>query len=127
MERHNKAMERLTELKKLKHERQNKYLILESFIKGIEARPLVLDEFDDKLWAVAIKKVRVMPDGKLAFNFKDGSKIEGWKVNEFTCFPCFTRSYAWQYHHAVISVLRSSLSAAASNDIACCNTSLKRL
>ena len=76
LERHRKALEQVARIEKLKRERQNKYLMLESFIKGIEARPLVLEEFDDKLWAVAIKKVRVMPDGRLAFSFKDNKEIE---------------------------------------------------
>jgi len=58
-------MERVVELEKLKCERQNKYLMLETFIKGIESSPLVLEEFDDKLWAVAVEKVKVMPDGRL--------------------------------------------------------------
>jgi site-specific DNA recombinase len=76
LERHRKALEQVARIEKLKRERQNKYLMLESFIKGIETRPLVMEEFDDKLWAVAIKKVRVMPDGRLAFSFKDDSEIE---------------------------------------------------
>jgi hypothetical protein len=76
LERYRKATERVTELEKLKCERQNKSLMLETFIKGIESRPLVLDEFDDKLWLVAVEKVKVMPDGRLVFNFKDGTETE---------------------------------------------------
>jgi hypothetical protein len=52
LERHRKALERAAKIEKLKRERQNKYLMLESFVKGIESRPLVLEEFDDNLWAV---------------------------------------------------------------------------
>lgn len=76
LERHHKATERVAELEKLKCERQNKSLVLETFIKGVGSRTLVLDEFDDKLWAVAIEKVKVMPDGRLVFSFKDGTEIE---------------------------------------------------
>jgi len=69
LERHRKATERIAELEKLKCERQNKSLMLATFIKGIESRPLVLEEFDDKLWAVAVEKAKVMPDGRLVFRF----------------------------------------------------------
>ena len=76
LERHRKATERVAELEKLKCERQNKSLMLETFIKGIESRPLVLEIFDDKLWAVAVEKVKVMPDGRVVFSFKDGTEFE---------------------------------------------------
>lgn len=51
--------------------------MLEGFIREIESQPLVLEEFDEKLWAVAVGKVKVMPDGRLVFSFKDGTKIQG--------------------------------------------------
>ncbi len=76
LERHRKATERVSELEKMKCARQNKSLMLDTFIKGVETRPLVLEEFDDKLWAVAIENVKVMPDGRLVFSFKDGTEIE---------------------------------------------------
>jgi DNA invertase Pin-like site-specific DNA recombinase len=76
LERHRKATERVTELEKLKCERQNKLLMLDIFIKGTESRPLVLDQFDDKLWAMAVEKVKVMPDDRLVFLFKDGTELE---------------------------------------------------
>jgi site-specific DNA recombinase len=77
LERHRKALERAAKIEKLKRERQNKYLMLESFVKGIESRPLVLEEFDDNLWAVAVKEVNIATKGKLIFSFRDGTKIEG--------------------------------------------------
>lgn len=76
IERHRKATERVAELENLKCERQNKSLMLDTFIKGIESRPLILEEFDDKLWVVAVEKVNVMSDGRLVFSFKDGTEIE---------------------------------------------------
>ncbi|MBS3873481.1 MAG: hypothetical protein KGZ92_09125 [Firmicutes bacterium] len=54
------------------------------FIKGIEARPLVLDEFDEKLWVVAVETVRVMPDGGLLFQFKNGA---GFEDSQKKCSP----------------------------------------
>lgn len=50
--------------------------MLEGFIQGIEARPLVLEELDEKLWVVAVEKVRVMPDGRMLFQFKNGTVVE---------------------------------------------------
>ncbi|MHB1652326.1 MAG: recombinase family protein [Desulfitobacteriaceae bacterium] len=76
LERHCKATKQVAELEKLKIERQNKSLMLETFIKGVESRPLVLEEFDEKLWSVSVGKVKVMLDGRLVFSFKDGTEIE---------------------------------------------------
>ena len=45
-------------------------------VRKLEARPLVLDEFDEKLWAVALEKVKVLPDGRLLFQFKNGAVVE---------------------------------------------------
>jgi hypothetical protein len=36
-----------------------------------------LEEFDEKLWVVAVEVVTVTTGGKLVFSFKDGTKIEG--------------------------------------------------
>lgn len=77
LERHRKATERVAELEGLRRERQSKFLMLEGFIQGIEARPLVLEEFDEKLWTMAVETVRVMPDGRMMFGFRDGTEIEG--------------------------------------------------
>jgi len=77
MERYRKASERLAELDEQRREHQNKFLMLETFIKGIESCPMVLDEFDDKLWAVAVAKLTITIKGKLVYRFKDGAEIEG--------------------------------------------------
>ena len=77
LERHRKATDRVAELEGLRRERQSKFLMLEGFIQGIEGRPLVLDEFDEKLWVMAVEVVKVMPDGRLLFQFKNGAVVEG--------------------------------------------------
>ena len=77
LKRHRKATERVAELERLKRERQNKSLVLDTFIRNIESQPLVLEEFDEKLWAVAIEKVKVILDGMLVFSFKEGTEVEG--------------------------------------------------
>ena len=77
LERYGKATDRVAELERLRRERQSKFLMLEGFIQGIEAGPLVLGDFDEKLWAVAVEVVRVTSTGRMAFDFKDGTEIEG--------------------------------------------------
>jgi len=69
--------ERVAELEGLRRERQSKFLMLEGFIQGIETRALVPEEFDERLWVVAVEKVTVTTRGKLVFSFKDGTEIEG--------------------------------------------------
>lgn len=76
LERHQKAIERVAVLEGMKQEKQSKFLILDSFIKEIQTRPTVIDEFDERLWTVTVDKVTVMPDSKLVFGFKDGSAVE---------------------------------------------------
>ena len=56
-------------------------MILDGFIREIEFRPLVIDEFDERLWAVAIDRVTVIANGGLVFKFKDGSEINNAKVS----------------------------------------------
>lgn len=53
--------------------------MLATFIKGIESHPLVLDEFDDNLWTVAVGNAKVMLDGRLVVGFEDGAEIEGFQ------------------------------------------------
>jgi DNA invertase Pin-like site-specific DNA recombinase len=75
IERHRKATERVNDLEALKKERQNKNQTLEGFIHKLESSKCTIDEFDERLWMVAVDKVTIMPDGKLVFCFKDGTVI----------------------------------------------------
>jgi len=77
LDRHRKATERVTELERLRRERQGKLLMLDGFIRAIETRPLVLEEFDEKLWVVAVEKITVTTKGKAVFGFRCGIEIEG--------------------------------------------------
>ena len=52
-----------------------KAVILDGFIREIVSRPLVITEFDERLWVVAVDRVTVMADGGLTFRFKDGSEV----------------------------------------------------
>ena len=76
LDRYRKAIDRISELEDQKKARKTKNLILDTYIRGIESQPLVIDGFDDRLWVVAIDRVTVMADGGLTFRFKDGSEIK---------------------------------------------------
>ena len=47
------------------------------FVKTLDAKNQLLEEFDDWLWLTTIEKVTVYPDGKLLFKFYYGEEIEG--------------------------------------------------
>jgi len=75
MERHRIATERVAELEDKQRNRQNKSLTLERFIREIETRPLVIEEFDESLWLGAIDKVIVHGAGDIQIAFRDGTVI----------------------------------------------------
>ena len=66
-------MDHVSELEDKKRARNTKNLILDGFIREIEFRLLVIDEFDDRLWAVIVDRVIVTADGRLTLRFKDGT------------------------------------------------------
>ena len=76
MERHRIAKERVAELEAILIKRREKHKILESFIRDIKTRPLLIEEFDEKLWSAVIDKVMVLVDGRLEFCFKDCTRVE---------------------------------------------------
>jgi site-specific DNA recombinase len=75
MERHRIATERIAELEDQRRNRQNKSLVLDGFIQEIETRPLVIDEFDEKLWLAVIDKVIIHDANDIHFTFRDGTVI----------------------------------------------------
>ena len=75
-ERHRIATKRAAELKTLLMKRGEQYKTIDSFIRDIETRPLIIEEFDEKLWTAIVDKVTVLPDSRLVFCFKDGTTIE---------------------------------------------------
>ncbi len=56
-------------------ERQAKNLAIETFLRQLLSRPLAIDEFDERLWVVAVDTVMVIRDGGLMFRFKDGTEV----------------------------------------------------
>ena len=69
-ERHRLVIAQIAELEYTKRERQNKGLVLAGFIRELESRPLVIDEFDERLWMAAVEKVTVGIDGRMVFGFR---------------------------------------------------------
>ena len=76
LQRYNRITERLSDLEAQRSKRHDKRKLLESFIRDIRTRPLVLEEFDEKLWIAVIDKVKVLSDGRMQFYFKDGTCVE---------------------------------------------------
>ena len=70
-----KARKHQAELEESKWEKQNKNRLLDNFIRNIERSGKSISDFDDRLWAAAVDKVTVQPDGTLVFRFKDGTEI----------------------------------------------------
>ena len=50
---------------------------METYLSSIAANPLILTEFDGKLWTAAIDRVTVMLDNTFVFRFKDGTEVVG--------------------------------------------------
>ena len=68
------ATEQVAGLETLRNTLREKHKTLEDFIRDIETRPVIIDEFDEKLWLAIIDKVTVLPDGRLVF--KGGTDIK---------------------------------------------------
>ena len=71
-ERHRSITEQIADLEIQKREWQKRSLVLDNFIQELTSRPLVIDEFDERLWMVAVEKVTVGVDGGMLFGFKGG-------------------------------------------------------
>lgn len=71
-EQHRFLLDQINDLESQKHDQQNRSLVLDNFIKELASRPLVIDEFDVRLWMVAVDRVNVGVDGVMLFGFKGG-------------------------------------------------------
>ena len=65
----------MDELEATKRERLGKTKLIEVFIKDIESRPLVIAEFDEKLWLAIIDTATVAQDSTMTFRFRNGSEV----------------------------------------------------
>ena len=75
LDRHHKASERLAELEAAKRERLGKAKTIDAFINDVENRPLVISEFDEKLWLAVIDTATVAQDGTITFRFRNGTEV----------------------------------------------------
>lgn len=87
-EEYNKVYDELTKLfsekkntyQKLKQKRtqqQGRAEVMTAFIKGLEERIEPIDYFDESVWKLTIDKVTIFHDGRMIFQFVDGTEIEG--------------------------------------------------
>ena len=75
--RFEKAKNRFNEVGDEIQRRKIKRQSVESFLKGIYNRRELLDTFDEQFWHATVDSMTVYHDGRIAFKFKDGTKIEG--------------------------------------------------
>jgi len=74
--RYDKAAARLGELTAEKDRRSSQDRDIRLFIEALKKQPLVLEEWDERLWVALIDKATVFRDGRIVFRFKGGSEIE---------------------------------------------------
>lgn len=75
-ERYEAAYGRYQELVKLKEHRLSQAKALKVFIKALEDKPLVLDEWDNSCWTLFVEKAVVHRDKSITFEFCNGTKIK---------------------------------------------------
>ena len=84
---YNRVYDKLTELfsekkntyQKLKQKRtqqQGRTEVMTSFINALEERIEPIDYFDESVWKLAVEKVSIFHDGRMIFQFVDGTEVE---------------------------------------------------
>ena len=85
---YNKTYDELTEMfskkknthQKLKQKRsyqQGRAEVMTAFIRGLDERTEPINYFDESVWKLTIDKVTIFHDGRMIFQFVDGTEIEG--------------------------------------------------
>lgn len=74
--RYEKAMARLTEVTADKEHKNDQDRELRLFIEALKKQPLVLEEWDERLWIAILDRATAFQDGKIGFKFKCGREIE---------------------------------------------------
>lgn len=64
-------------LKQKRTQQQGRAEVMTLFIKGLEKRTEPIDYIDESVWKLTIKKVTIFHDGRMIFQFVDGTEIEG--------------------------------------------------
>ncbi|MFA5433907.1 MAG: recombinase family protein, partial [Candidatus Paceibacterota bacterium] len=74
--RYEKATARLTVVVAEKEHKHDQDRELRLFIEELKKQPLVLEEWDGRLWIAILDRATVFRDGRIAFKFKSGREIE---------------------------------------------------
>lgn len=74
--RYEKATARLTEVAAEKERKHDQDRELRLFIEELKKQPLVLEEWNERLWIAILDRATVFRDGRIAFKFKSGREIE---------------------------------------------------
>jgi len=74
--RYEKATARLAEVSAEKERKRDQDRELRLFIEALKKQPLVLEEWDERLWIAILDRATVFRDGRIAFKFKSGREIE---------------------------------------------------
>ena len=74
--RYEKATARLAEVTAEKERKHDQNRELRLFIETLKKQPLVLEEWDERLWIAILDRATVFRDGRIAFRFKSGREIE---------------------------------------------------
>ena len=75
--RYNDALERYTALEAEKVKRIRKSKELKAFTKTLKQQPLVVAEWNERLWITLLDTATVNRDGRIMFRFKSGVEIMG--------------------------------------------------
>jgi hypothetical protein len=74
--RYEKATARLGVLTAEKERKQNQDREIRLFIEALKKQPLVLEEWDERLWIAILDRATVFRDSRIVFRFKSGNEIE---------------------------------------------------
>lgn len=73
--RYEEEYKKLENLQKDKELRISKDKAIEVFIDNLKKQPLLVEEWDESLWALMIEKAVVNRDGSIKFIFYNGTEI----------------------------------------------------
>ena len=76
VKRYEKAVDRLKRATAEKESRTDRDRDIRIFIAEIEKQPLVLENWDERLWISLLDSATVHADSRITFRFKDGTEIE---------------------------------------------------
>lgn len=76
VERFDACASQLEELEKEKALRQSRAVAFDAFITALKQSPDCLTEFDERVWQITLEKATVYHDGRIVFQFLNGTEID---------------------------------------------------